>query len=96
MTDIKWLSEFTVPPDGKDGISGVKFEDSGEAVVMYVSLDEPKEHGGDGYFFIRLHSWDERAVPVAEKHRFFRSLMGRRVRITIETIDKQETDDVQS
>lgn len=36
----KWMSEFTVPPDDKDGVTGIKFEDSGQAVIMYCPLED--------------------------------------------------------
>lgn len=79
----KWMSEFTVPPDDKEGVAGIKFEDSGQAAIMYFPLDEMTdlidEKASEG-FFVRLHSWDETAG-----HTFFRSLMGRKVRVTIET-----------
>jgi hypothetical protein len=92
---IKWSSEFTVPADDKDGITGVKFEDSGEAAIMYFCAeDNPQEFGGDGYFFIRLHSYDGRPeIAEHDKHRLFRSFMGRRVRVTVETIDKDTEDE---
>lgn len=79
----KWSSEFTVPPDDKDGICGVRIEDEGKAMIMYCSLEnEPSRTGGDGCFFVRLHSWDDR-----NKHPLFREFMGKKVKVTIETID---------
>jgi len=89
---ITWTSEFTVPADDKDGLAGVKFEDGGDAVVMYMAAeDDPPTSGGDGSFFVRLHSWDESTeIAEADKHPVFRSLMGRRVRVTIETIDEDD------
>ena len=84
MTDpkVEWSAEFTVPADDSKGLLGIKFEDSGNAAIMYLPEADPVERGGDGCFFVRLHSWD-----AAQKHSLFRSLMGRRVRVTIETIE---------
>lgn len=79
----RFITEFTVPPDDSEGLGGVKFEDGGQAAVMYQGLEgEPKESGGDGCFFIRFHSWDAK-----RQHPLFRELMGKKVRVTIETID---------
>ncbi len=76
---IVWTDTFTVPPDESGGICGIKSEDSGQAMIMYspVELSEVESD-----FFIRFHSWDEK-----RKHEFFRSLMGRKVKVTIETVD---------
>lgn len=83
MDKITWAAEFTVPPDDRDGTTGVKFEDIGQAAIMYNPIDEwAVLEGDDGCFFVRLHSWDE-----SENHPLFRSLMGRMVKVTIETID---------
>lgn len=114
MAKITWAAEFTVPPDDRDGTAGVKFEDSGMAAIMYFPMEDvyPKV-GGDGCFFVRLHSWDESTLtdpaavahqhrksdaaqmarirqspPLYGKHPLFRSLMGRKVKITVETIDE--------
>lgn len=95
----KYVVEFTVPPDDRDGMTGVKFEDGGNAAIMYSPLntDEPglntetwdKEiEGGDGCFFVRLHSWDESDLDFANKHRLFRAFMGKKVRVTVETIEE--------
>ena len=76
---IVWTDTFTVPPDDRDGICGIKTEDSGQAMIMYspVELSEV-----DSSFFVRLHSWDDKG-----KHRFFKKFMGRKVKVTIETVD---------
>lgn len=116
MTKITWQAELRVPSDDRDGTTGVKFEDSGQAAIMYYS-DEAIKTGDDGCFFVRLHSWDERKItdpaaiehqhykstepqmarivqkpPKYGQHPLFRSLMGRKVRVTVETIDDDETE----
>lgn len=60
MTDpkVEWSAEFTVPADDSKGLLGIKFEDSGNAAIMYLPEADPVERGGDGCFFVRLHSWD--------------------------------------
>lgn len=85
-----WISEFTVPGTDQDGLAGINFEDGGDGAIMYSAVDTPMEIGGDGAFFVRFQSWDDRTnVAAADKHQLFRSLMGRRVRVTIETIDDE-------
>lgn len=84
----KWVSEFTVPADDRDGLCGIKFEDGGQAAIMYDPADDPVTEGGDGHFFVRLHSWqDEARKGDGTTHRTFRSLMGKRVRVTIEEVE---------
>ena len=91
----KYVAEFTVPPDDRHGICGVKFEDGGEAAIMYYPLeDKPHEEGGDGHFFVRLHSYQDGARKGdAATHPLFRQFMGKKVRVTVEEID--ETDEIQ-
>jgi len=88
---VRWRKEFSVPPDDRDGTTGIKFEDGGRAAIMYAPLASMYQRDGatlyDPAFFVRLHSWEEN-VPA--KHTLFRSLMGRRVRVTIETIDDEK------
>ena len=85
---VVWSKDFTVPPDDRDGVCGVKFEDRGQAAIMYSPVASMYQPEGatlyDPAFFVRLHSWEE-IKP--HNHTLFRSLMGRRVRVTIETID---------
>lgn len=87
MSEQVWRSEFTVPPDDRDGMEGVKYEDGGQAAIMYGPvLSEPVQvSGDDGAFFVRLHSWDENPDQ-AKSHRLFRSLLGKRVRVTVEVL----------
>lgn len=99
---IRYQTEFTVPPDDTGGMTGIKFEDGGQAAIMYDPLPEPGQDQPDSGLFVRLHSWEEdyatlvdpdplesASVPgkMIRGHRLFRSLMGKRVRITIEEID---------
>jgi hypothetical protein len=83
-----WAKEFTVPPDDREGVAGVKFEDGGRAAIMYHPVAGMYQREGatlyDPAFFIRLHSWEE-AKPY--NHTLFRSLMGKRVRVTIEVLE---------
>ena len=96
----KYVVEFTVPPDDRDGTTGIKFEDGGAAAIMYAPLNtnedglnpdtwEKAVTGGDGHFFVRLQSWDKTHL-----HPLFRSLMGKRVRVIIEDVtEKGSTND---
>ena len=88
---VKWIAEFTVPPDDSGGVTGVKFEDGGQAAIVYGPLKTPEVADTDTYmilregppeFFVRLQSWDETG-----QHAFFRGLMGKKVRVTVETVD---------
>jgi hypothetical protein len=85
------MGEFTVPPDEWQGVVGVKFEDRGRAAVMYSPLSEPPPTipvGDDGQFYVRFYSWwDDDEMPIERRHKLFRSLMGKRVRVTIAVID---------
>jgi hypothetical protein len=85
---IVWQQEFTVPPDDSGGVCGVKFEDSGHAAIMYHSTEDLRDEAQptpyDPAFFVRLHSWEEEE-PL--NHTLFRSLMGKRVRVTIEMLE---------
>ena len=76
-----WVSEFTVPSHDEGGLCGIKYEDGGQA-----ALHNPVEcaTGGDGCFYVQFHSWNEGNQP---KHQLFTSLMGKKVRVTVETID---------
>jgi hypothetical protein len=85
---VVWRKEFTVPRDDRDGLCGIKFEDDGHAAIMYAPLGSDYQRDGDTLygdeFFVRFHSWEEEP-PLT--HRIFRSLMGKRVRVTIETLE---------
>ena len=93
MTEkLKWIAEFTVPPNDAGGTIGVKFEDGGEAAICYAPLETPEVANSETWmsliegapeFFVRLQSWDE-----TKQHAFFRALMGKKVRVTVETVDE--------
>lgn len=58
-------------------------EDGGQAMI--VELDDPD--AGDPHMFVRLQSWHDGATKTDDStHPTLRSLLGRRVRITIEDL----------
>ena len=59
-------------------------EDGGLAMIAAV---EPLvfRHGEDSEFFVRLQSWSEE-----KKHKTLKSLLGKRVKITIEECHEEE------
>ena len=59
--------------------SCLQMEDGGDALVLEV-MDAIEEEG-DECMFVRIQSWDETA-----KHQLLRSLVGKQIKITIETI----------
>ncbi len=69
----------------------IDVDDEGQA--MMIQLSDEEEYGGDGCFFVKLQSWDESVasapIPDAAQsaHRFFRSLIGKKVRVTVEVIE---------
>lgn len=71
----------------------IDVNDGGQSMVTQLGDDD--EQGGDDCFFIRLQSWDESVtrVPLThaalEGHRFFRALIGKKVRVTVEVIDEE-------
>lgn len=73
----------------------IDVNDDGQSMVTQLGDDD--EQGGDDCFFIRLQSWDESVTQVplthaaAEGHRFFRALIGKKVRVTVEVIDDEPT-----
>lgn len=73
MTD-KFEIEFEVKLKEKD----VDTEDGGQAKIIDIVNDSNDENG----IFIRLHSWDEN-----REHLDFNKLIGRKVKIKIETLD---------
>jgi hypothetical protein len=87
---VAWQKEFSVPRDDRDGVAGVKVEDGGQAMVMYEPVASMYQRDGatlyDPAFFVRFHSWTE-TRPYFKQHALFKSLMGRRVRVTVEIID---------
>jgi hypothetical protein len=84
---ISWTDTFTVPVDDSDGLVGVKVEDGGQAMIMYAPARQDWKDEDSG-FWVQLHSWEEDLeIPDADQHKLFRSLMGRRIKVTIETVD---------
>jgi len=67
-------------PDTLTDMAGIKPEDDG-TVLFFYGMDDENEEGGDGCFYVRLASYDE-----TKAHPLFRSLMGKRVRITVEEL----------
>ena len=71
----------------------IDVNDGGQSMVTQLGDDD--EQGGDDCFFIRLQSWDESVTQVPlthaalEGHRFFRALIGKKVRVTVEVIDEE-------
>lgn len=89
---ISYAVEFVTPEKFETDTEGgaISIDDSGQAVIL--DPHPHREFGGDGKFFVRVHSWDEDATKgvsgfTDENHQLMRSIMGRRVRITVETID---------
>ncbi len=44
------------------------------------------DDGADVGMVVELRSWDDRDIPDAERHSVFRTLVGRRIRVTIEVL----------
>jgi len=60
-----------------EGTVAITEEDGGQAIIAAIEDD-----GAAPEFFVRLQSWSE-----ARRHIVIRSLAGKRVRVTVETID---------
>jgi hypothetical protein len=88
---VRYITEFRVP-NKVNHISGVKLEDGGQAAICDYPLDERVIEGEDDCFFVRLQSWNEAAAnrergeDLLQFHPLLKSLMGKRVRVTIEEI----------
>jgi hypothetical protein len=66
--------------------SDTSFEDGGQSVIVSPLFCE--ERGGDGFFFVRLHSWQDKAKRGDQTtHPFMRSLFGKRVKVTVEVVE---------
>ncbi len=71
----------------------IDVNDDGQSIATQLGDDD--EQGGDDCFFIRLQSWDESVAQVPlthaalEGHRFFRALIGKKVRVTVEVIEEE-------
>jgi len=59
-----------------EGTVAITEEDGGQAMIAAIEDENVPE------FFVRLQSWSE-----ARRHIVIRSLAGKRVRVTVETID---------
>jgi hypothetical protein len=93
MGNIVYSSEFGVP-ENEQGF-GLNIEDGGQAVIVHAG-----KTGDDHCFFVRLQSWDALGVrpratrekpnpPLPEgSHPLMQSLFGKRVRVTVEVLDK--------
>jgi hypothetical protein len=68
------VSKYTL-----EGILETHTEDSGCAILGDISGEE------DEGLFVRLQSWSE--SPDGQAHNVIRSLTGKRIRVTIETLD---------
>ena len=61
-----------------EGTVATTEEDSGQAMIAQIEDERVDE------FFVRLQSWSEESP---RRHTVMRSLAGKRVRVTVETID---------
>ena len=61
-----------------EGTVEIKEEDGGQAMIATIEDERVDE------FFVRLQSWSEESP---RRHTVMRSLAGKRVRVTVETID---------
>lgn len=56
-------------------------EDDGQALIATID-NTPEEESGEAGLFVRLQSWDSK-----KEHTDFNKFFGRKIRVTIETID---------
>ena len=61
-----------------EGTVAITEEDGGQAMIAAIEDENVPE------FFVRLQSWSEESP---RRHTVMRSLAGKRVRVTVETID---------
>jgi hypothetical protein len=94
---MKWETEITVPelgvPGPKYGLDEIEVEDSGRALIFHVEEEESQDNG----FFVQLRSWSGFKEPLRiasndteglrKQHPEFAQFAGKRVRVTVETID---------
>ena len=78
---IKYSVELTMPATIENRMTGIKVEDMGEALVLYDG-NETNEQGGDDAFYVRLVSHSPH-----KDHVLFKSMMGKRLRVTVEEIE---------
>lgn len=74
MEKIIYIIEDLVDPEH------IRSEDGGQAAM--IPLVKEGEKDNDNGMFVMLQSWDDK-----KEHSDFRTFVGRKVRITIETID---------
>jgi hypothetical protein len=67
--------------EGKIDKENTNTEDGGQAVITTMEFRDTPEDEDNG-MFVRIQSWDENC-----KHEEFKKFEGRKIRITIETID---------
>lgn len=60
-------------------------EDGKKAMIADVVSENGHCASEDGCMFVRLHSWDE-TMPIDSRHVALKGLLGKRIRITIETV----------
>lgn len=83
---VRYASEFTFPIETRRGYVGydhVEIDDGGQALVTNVMTHQ--ETHADGMFLVELRSWAEGGKE--DSHTLFNSLRGKRVRVTVETLD---------
>jgi hypothetical protein len=85
MTRYQFECSMPELADGRE----IDIEDGGQAVIFHPTPEF--EQGGDGFFHVRLQSWEDGAAKreesFAKAHSLMREFSGRRLRVTVETID---------
>lgn len=64
------------------GVINPSKEDSGQALIAEVEAVDPESH-----LFIRIQSWDEEIRSSLDPHPEMTSIIGKKVKVTIEVID---------
>lgn len=65
----------------------IEREDGGMALIFNQDPIKESGPGADGCFFVRLQSWDDKTyLDKSLAHRGMRALIGRRIRVTIDTV----------
>ena len=87
-----WVAEMKLPEYGSPEVT---FEDGGQAAYVEIGEGDAQITGSDRCFFVRLQSWDDLGAvargqprPAPGSHKKFMSLLGKKVRVTIEVIDE--------
>jgi hypothetical protein len=89
---MKWQAEVDVPAFGEDrgNFDQIEVEDGGGALIYCVE----REAGNEG-FYVQLRSWNDgpdrirnyEAERLAEAHPEFAQFAGKRIRVTVETVE---------